>query len=107
MRLTAFLMHYKHKKPHGIKYRGKNRVVPQVRFEHLLKFRHDYERDEENMLILRHPYLTSAQSHNHMKEIKPPINMSDVHNKVRNELFQKHFSWVDQLAHLRVRDSWE
>ncbi|XP_008552799.1 uncharacterized protein LOC103574993 [Microplitis demolitor] len=107
MRLTAFLMHYKHKKPHGKLYRGKNRKVPEVRFEHLLRVRHDYEREEENMLILRHPYLTTAQSLNHMKEIKPPIDMNEVRNKMRNALFQKHYSWVDQLAHLRVRDSWE
>ncbi|KAH0539228.1 uncharacterized protein LOC123258612 [Cotesia glomerata] len=107
MHLTAFLMLSKRKAPHGIKYRGKNRVVPKPKMEHLFMLRHRLERDEENMLILRHPYLTSEQSRNYMKDLKVPVPLSIVGNRKRNELFNKHFSWVDQLAHLRVRDAWE
>ncbi|KAK0162643.1 hypothetical protein PV327_006405 [Microctonus hyperodae] len=107
MRLTAILYHVKNKRPHGHVYRGKHRKVKPPTFEDLTKLRHDFEREERNMLILRHPYLTLEQSVGHMKDLKPRPSLVELYRDYRNSRFQKHFTWNDQLIHLRTTDNWE
>lgn len=74
--------------------------------EHVLRLRHDFEREEKNMLILRHPYLTIEQSYGHMMELREPRVPVDT-NSVRNAKFNKHFKWEHQLVHLRCTESWD
>lgn len=86
---------------------SKNRIVKDPKFEDLCKLRIDLERQEENMLVLRHPYLTKEQSCGHMKDLKVPINFKHMNQEERNVLFKKHWTWEQQLGHLRVKDCWE
>ncbi|XP_015126207.1 ribosomal protein 63, mitochondrial [Diachasma alloeum] len=107
MRLTAILMHWKKKPSPGHVWRGKHRKVKDPSFFDLLTLRHDFQREERNMLFLRHPYLTNEQSHGHMKELKVPPNFRAMNQADRNKRFDKHFTWQDQLVHLRTTDRWE
>ncbi|XP_011296976.1 ribosomal protein 63, mitochondrial [Fopius arisanus] len=107
MRLTAFLLHWKKKPPPGHVWRGKHRKVKDPAYYDLLKLRHDFEQEERNMLFLRHPYLTKEQSEGHMKEIKVRPDFVTINQNARNERFNKHFTWQDQLVHLRTTDCWE
>lgn len=59
------------------------------------------------MLILRHPYLTLEQSRGHMKDLKEPINFKHLNQAARNVKFNQHWTWEEQLGHLRVKDCWE
>lgn len=74
----------------------------------LYKMKQDFEREEQNMLILRHPYLTVEQSHGHMKELENrtekffKIIMEEKRNK-----FQKEITIAERLSHLRVTEAWD
>ncbi|XP_011055022.1 PREDICTED: uncharacterized protein LOC105146445 [Acromyrmex echinatior] len=65
-----------------IPYRGKYRRVKKPSMHDLLKMKKDFERQEQNMLILRHPYLTVELNHGHMK---------DMYLKSRNKTFFRRY----------------
>lgn len=70
--------------------------------------KYDFEREEQNMLILRHPYLTVEQSEGHMKALE---NTKEKFFKeileARHQKFQKEITFADRLSHLRVTEAWE
>lgn len=91
------------------RFRGKYRKERKVTLKDIIDFKNDLEREEKNMLILRHPYLTSKQSHGHMKEfesarIKAVI---DEWYERANEKFNKKITIADRLHHLTVNESWD
>ncbi|KAK2579523.1 hypothetical protein KPH14_010826 [Odynerus spinipes] len=88
------------------RFRGKNRIVKEPKFIDLLRLRHDFEREERNMLILRHPYLTFEQSHGHMKDLKT-INKMKIFEAEKIEKFSKRITIADRLNHLMVSESWD
>ncbi|KAL2714774.1 hypothetical protein V1478_015959 [Vespula squamosa] len=102
MRLGTVLL--KGKLPY--RFRGKYRIVKKPTFEDLLKLRHDFEREETNMLILRHPYLTSQQSHGHMSHIEKPT-LGKIYGKLNEEKFSKSVTIADRLSHLKVSEAWD
>lgn len=87
-------------------YYRKYRIVKKPSFEDLLKLRHDFEREERNMLILRHPYLTSQQSRGHMNHIEKPT-LSKIYGKLKDEKFSKSITIADRLSHLKVSEAWD
>ncbi|KAJ8683217.1 hypothetical protein QAD02_019009 [Eretmocerus hayati] len=105
MRLSAILLFGR--KPHGFKYRGKNRVVKEIKPQELKALRWDYERTEKNMLILRHPYLTVDESVGHMKHVDKAKIFWDKIKKPKNERFERHVTLAERLIHLRVQEAWE
>lgn len=48
--------------PHGHIYRGKDRIVKEVEWEHMQKLRNWFEIEEKNMFYLRHSYLTPVSN---------------------------------------------
>lgn len=48
--------------PNGHIFRGKDRLVKKVEPKHLRGLQRDLEIEEQNMLYLRHPYLTEVFS---------------------------------------------
>lgn len=72
----------------------------------MLKLRHDIEREERNMLILRHPYLTSEQSLGHMSHIEKPT-LGRLYGKLKDEKFSKRITIADRLNHLKVKEAWD
>lgn len=91
------------------RYRGKNRTVKKPSMHHLFKMKQDFEREERNMLILRHPYLTVEQSFGHKTE--------DMNRKCNTYLpkckelyiqkFSKQITIADRLSHMRVTEAWD
>lgn len=88
------------------RFRGKYRIVKDPKFMDLLKLRHDFEREERNMLILRHPYLTSEQSYGHMKHVET-VNVMKRFQAEKIEKFSKRITIEDRLNHLKVSESWD
>lgn len=71
--------------------------------------RNDFEREEMNMLILRHPYLTLEQSHGHMEETKESRRqkfLAQIYEEHRQK-FAKEITIADRLSHLRVTEAWD
>ena len=69
--------------------------------------RENFERTEQNMLYLRHPYLTVEQSHGHMSHIdKTPAFWEKIF-KPRVERFSKHVTLAERLSHLKVQEQWD
>ncbi|KAK7869126.1 hypothetical protein R5R35_006592 [Gryllus longicercus] len=107
MRLTAFLLVGRPKLPRGHLYRGKYRLVKEVTPLAAANLRHDYAREEKNMLYLRHPYLTLEQSCGHTKHLcKPSERFGEILRK-QLEWKRKHVTIEERLRHLRVRDCWD
>ncbi|XP_046739016.1 ribosomal protein 63, mitochondrial [Diprion similis] len=103
MRLTTALFRFKH--PNGHMYHGKYRLVKAVTNESFRALRWDYEIEEQNMLLLRYPYLTVEQSSGHMKDLRAdPVSKW---NKEKSEKFSKITTLEDRLMHLKVRDTWD
>lgn len=74
----------------------------------LLKMKKDFEREEQNMLILRHPYLTIEQCHGHTKEIKDKKTL--FYEKIQAgkiEEFSKQITIADRLNHMKVSEAWD
>lgn len=66
----------------------------------------DFEREEQNMLILRHPYLTIEQSYGHVQKNRAQEFCKTKIDQNR-ERFEKKITIADHLAHMRVTEAWD
>lgn len=75
----------------------------------IFQFKRDLEREEANMLILRHPYLTTEQSNGHMSHLKQEkvINLMTKFREDVNAKFNRKVTIMDRLGHLKVSESWD
>lgn len=91
-----------------IKYR-KYAKIKKPTFKNIMDFKNDLEREEENMLILRHPYLTIEQSQGHMKEARKQNYLTQLSKwrQEKNEKFNKKITILDRLNHLKVANAWD
>jgi len=96
------------------RFRGKYRKVKKPSMHDLLKMKQDFEREEQNMLILRHPYLTVEQSSGAMKELygkkSSHLRTEKFLTKMydnRNLKFQKEITFAERLCHMRVAEAWD
>ncbi|KYQ48862.1 Ribosomal protein 63, mitochondrial [Trachymyrmex zeteki] len=92
------------------RFRGKYRRVKKPSLHDLLKMKQDFEREEQNMLILRHPYLTLEQSHGHMKDMYVNSRKQKFFEKVlaeNRQKFQKEITIAERLCHMRVTEAWD
>lgn len=69
----------------------------------------DLEREEQNMLLLRHPYLTVKQSAGHMCEFKKDKykKLKFLWQEEKNEKFNRRVTIMDRLGHLKVTEGWD
>lgn len=72
-----------------------------------MKIKHDLEREEQNMLILRHPYLTVEQSCGHMDKSERNYKFFIGLFEERDRKFAKQITIADRLSHLRVTEAWD
>lgn len=86
-------------------YYRKYRIVKKPSLHDLLKMKLDFEREEQNMLILRHPYLTIAQERS-QKRTKGNEFLKKV-VEYRRKKFEKEITIADHLAHLRITEAWD
>ncbi|XP_043526116.1 ribosomal protein 63, mitochondrial [Frieseomelitta varia] len=107
MRITSVLLYKVHNIPY--RYRGKYGIQKKPTLRDIKQFKEDLEREEANMLILRHPYLTSEQSQGHMCKNKEKIykNLLNQWREDVNAKFNKKITIMDRLNHLRVTESWD
>jgi len=106
MRLGLVLLHLaKPKMPY--RFRGKYRKVKKPSMHDLLKMKLDFEREEKNMLILRHPYLTMEQSHGHMQKEEKTTKFFQRIFESRKQEFEKETTIAERLCHLRVTEVWD
>ncbi|XP_011055034.1 PREDICTED: uncharacterized protein LOC105146453 isoform X2 [Acromyrmex echinatior] len=82
MRLGLALLAASHINKIPYRFRGKYRIVKKPSMHDLLKMKKDFEREEQNMLILRHPYLTVEQSQGHMKDMYPKTRKQNFLEKI-------------------------
>lgn len=75
----------------------------------IIQFKQDVEREEANMLILRHPYLTTEQSNGHMSHLKQDkiVNLMTKFREDVNAKFNRKVTIMDRLGHLKVNESWD
>ncbi|XP_020288515.1 ribosomal protein 63, mitochondrial [Pseudomyrmex gracilis] len=105
MQLTQILCRFTNKLPY--RFRGKYRIVKKPSMKDLLQMRQDFEREEKNMLILRHPYLTIEQEKSHMSHVNRKSNFLELKYNERNEKFEKQYTIAEQLRHLRITEGWD
>lgn len=86
----------------------KYRIVKRPTMHDLLKMKIDFEREEQNMLILRHPYLTVEQSFGHKKAL-PKKNDTFLISKFKEakQKFSKQVTFTDRLSNLGYGEQWD
>ncbi|XP_071871233.1 large ribosomal subunit protein mL63 [Bombus fervidus] len=107
MRITSILLYKVHNIPY--RYRGKHGIRKKPTMKDIFQFKLDLEREEANMLILRHPYLTAEQSNGHMSHLKEQ-KFATLVTKFRedaNAKFNRKVTIMDRLGHLKVAESWD
>lgn len=105
MRLFAALFRRKHM-PNGHIYRGKDRIVKPVLWEHKQLLKNDFEMEERNMFLLRHPYLSPEQSSGHTKALgRPEEKFIKLRTKVKE--FKDNVTIESRLGHLRYSEAWD
>ncbi|XP_071560973.1 large ribosomal subunit protein mL63 [Temnothorax nylanderi] len=107
MRLGLTLLGYVCRIPY--RYRGKYRKVKKPSMHDLLKMKQDFEREEQNMLILRHPYLTVEQSSGHMKDLigdRKDNFLKKIYGE-KDAKFQREITIAERLCHMRVTEAWD
>lgn len=107
MRITNIFLYKVHNIPY--RFRGKYAKIRKPTFKNIMDFKNDLEREEENMLILRHPYLTIEQSQGHMKEARKQNYLTQLSKwrQEKNEKFNKKITISDRLNHLKVANAWD
>ncbi|EFN79972.1 hypothetical protein EAI_16262 [Harpegnathos saltator] len=73
----------------------------------LLKMKQDFEREELNMLILRHPYLTIEQSYNHRSAVCNTSSFWDNIWELKKQKFSKQITYTERLSHLGYGEKWD
>lgn len=86
----------------------KYRKVKTPSIKDLFTMKKDFEREEQNMLILRHPYLTVEQSKGYMKDLENKDDkFFEKMRKYKYEKFRKETTIADCLVHMRVTEAWD
>ncbi|XP_068623790.1 uncharacterized protein [Battus philenor] len=106
MKLSLVLFR-RNRLPNGHIFRGKDRLVRQVKPFHLRRLQQDFAIEEQNMFYLRFPYLTEAESSGHAKALgKAEKRMTDIIEKQR-KMFKEDVTLLERFKHLRVKESWD
>ena len=107
MRITSILYYKVHNIP--FRFRGKHCIRKKPTLKDVFQFKRDLEREEANMLILRHPYLTTEQSNGHMSHLKQQRieNLMTKFREDANAKFNRKVTIMDRLGHLKVSESWD
>lgn len=107
MRIINILYYHVHNIP--FRFRGKHRKIKKPTLKDIIEFKRDLEREEQNMLILRHPYLTKEQSMGHMVPFNQTKGLDFINKKreMANLKFNKDITIADRLSHLLVEEAWD
>ncbi|XP_016939037.1 large ribosomal subunit protein mL63 [Drosophila suzukii] len=106
MRLTLINM-FKKTVPGHI-FRGKRRLVKPVSQRAMDTLTREYERQEQVMLLLRHPYLTLEESSGHAKELQKREKL--VAKWTDEQTLRKmkpHVTIEERLNQLKIKEAWD
>ncbi|KAL4711775.1 hypothetical protein ACJJTC_005944 [Scirpophaga incertulas] len=93
--------------PNGHIHRGKDRLVRPVEPKDLRKIREDFAIEEQNMLYLRYPYLSEAESCGHAKALGKSEMRLDAMMNIKRRFFKEDVTLFERLGHLRVSEGWD
>ena len=87
----------------------KHRIEKKPSLKDIVQFKKDLEREEQNMLLLRHPYITQEQSYCHMSDFKEEklANIRRQRQEEKNLKFNKSITIADRLNHLKITEVWD
>ncbi|XP_061401099.1 uncharacterized protein LOC133336838 [Musca vetustissima] len=106
MRLTLIQL-FKDTVPGHI-FRGKRRLVKPVSKRAMETLRREYERQEQIMLYLRHPYLSVEESAGHVKDLKKSEAKIAMWNDAQTaKKFKPHVTIEERLSHLKIKEAWD
>lgn len=88
MKLTLVLLR-RNRMPNGNIFRGKERLVKQVEPKHLRRIKEDFAIEEQNMLYLRFPYLSEAESFGHTKALGKHEMRKEMLNDKNRRIFKQ------------------
>ncbi|XP_055678257.1 uncharacterized protein LOC129787004 [Lutzomyia longipalpis] len=89
-------------------FRGKDRLVKRVSKRAMERLRVEYDLMEQNMLYLRHPYLTIEESAGHTKELgKNEAKMSKWQDYALELKRKPHITIEERLKCLKIKDAWD
>ncbi|XP_034248136.1 uncharacterized protein LOC117649441 [Thrips palmi] len=105
MRLTLALLF--EKLPNGNIFRGKHKLNPKIRNWMKRETLADIQREEANMQILRHHYLTKQEVKGYRYDMG--LEREFVRSKIelRRKNFPANIYLEDRMGRLRIKDSWE
>ncbi|KAH8321164.1 large ribosomal subunit protein mL63 [Drosophila bipectinata] len=106
MQLT--LINFFKKTVPGHIFRGKRRLVKPVSKKAMDTLTREYERQEQVMLLLRHPYLTLEQSSGHAKELQKRDKL--VAKWTAEQTIRKmkpHVTIEERLNQLKIKEAWD
>ncbi|OXA41661.1 ribosomal protein 63, mitochondrial [Folsomia candida] len=106
MRLTLTLLG--RKMPPGNIWLGKHRLGHHVYAQNIDRFVKSLKVEEQNLFLLRHPYLTLEQEKGHAQALqKHKTWMTNKRLEAASTKLVKSIRFEDKLKHLCVSDSWE
>uniref|UniRef100_A0A6B2EFF0 Putative ribosomal protein 63 mitochondrial n=1 Tax=Phlebotomus kandelakii TaxID=1109342 RepID=A0A6B2EFF0_9DIPT len=89
-------------------FRGKNRLVKPVSKRAMERLRTEYDLMEQNMLYLRHPYLSIEESSGHTKELGKTEAKMAKWRDYNLELKRKpNITIEERLACLKIKEAWD
>ncbi|BES93161.1 Hypothetical protein NTJ_05970 [Nesidiocoris tenuis] len=94
------------KNPKGHLFRGKYRLVKRVSRNAMETLKIKWQLEEQNMLLLRHPYLNAEETKCLRAVEEKPVYM-DIHHGRRNAKYERRRLLADELNHLNNTQGWE
>jgi len=112
MRISSVLLRRFGKFAPGKIDSGKNRIYPGVNNLDLAKLRKEFQVTQNNITLLRHPYLTAVQSHGHEDELRDfeGEEFTKVMEKAQAELRtrrKRDITLEERYNKMRNADSWD
>ncbi|KAH8386490.1 hypothetical protein KR093_000792 [Drosophila rubida] len=89
-------------------FRGKRRLVKPVSKRAMETLTREYERQEQIMLLLRHPYLTQEQSAGHAKELQKREKLVAQWTDAQTlSKMKPHVTIEERLNQLKIKEAWD
>ncbi|XP_030386623.1 ribosomal protein 63, mitochondrial [Scaptodrosophila lebanonensis] len=89
-------------------FRGMRRLIKPVSKNAMESLKREYERQDQIMLLLRHPYLTVEESSGHAKELQKREKMVAKWTEAQTlSKLKPHVTIEERLNHLKVKETWD
>ncbi|KAH8275706.1 hypothetical protein KR044_009952 [Drosophila immigrans] len=89
-------------------FRGKRRLVKPVSKRAMDTLTREYERQEQIMFLLRHPFLTAEQSAGHAKELQKREKLVAKWTEAQTlSKMKPHVTIEERLNQLKIKEAWD